>query len=270
MKTLVTRPWRWLAVPLLAVATAVPMLATAGASASSGPPSYSQDVAGYQVAGRWFRYVSTTVTLPSDEVCVQLANSEPPGFGFGAAITLGNYEESTVGTSDGPASTLGVSMVPTSTGCGLISPSFASNLPGYTSAAQFGAGAIHLYPGNQVRLDLYYNAADQSTTATIYNLSTGAKAASHFTSGAVYQSASATGGFGPMTPREIGIRLLPFTNSKATTYTGVRGTLTGPWQTLPVWLTANGGQSGTLLASPGYLWQYGANFTVWLRATSGK
>jgi hypothetical protein len=38
--------------------------ATAG-SRATGPAVYSDQHAGYQAAGRWFRYVATTVTVPS-------------------------------------------------------------------------------------------------------------------------------------------------------------------------------------------------------------
>ena len=36
----------------------------AAATRSLGPPEYSSAWVGYQVGGRWFRYVSTTVTVP--------------------------------------------------------------------------------------------------------------------------------------------------------------------------------------------------------------
>ena len=36
----------------------------AAATRSMGPPEYSSAWVGYQTGGRWFRYVSTTVTVP--------------------------------------------------------------------------------------------------------------------------------------------------------------------------------------------------------------
>jgi hypothetical protein len=47
--------------------TAAGITAAGAATASSraaGPAVYSDQHAGYQAAGRWFRYVATTVTVP--------------------------------------------------------------------------------------------------------------------------------------------------------------------------------------------------------------
>src|SRR6185437_11942045 len=40
----------------------------AAATRSLGPPEYSSAWVGYQAGGRWFRYVSTTVTVPPQVV----------------------------------------------------------------------------------------------------------------------------------------------------------------------------------------------------------
>jgi hypothetical protein len=254
------RTTRWLIALVTVMSTA--FLTATSAFAGTGPTQGSKDAAGYQVTGRWFRYVSTTVALPTTALCKQMAVASPQG--FGAAITLGNFEESVSGvpSTAGPAATLGVSMVPSSTGCGLISPSFAAN---FGTAPQFAAGAITLHPGDTVRLDLYYSQANQSTTATIYNLTLGTKAQSSFPAGATYTSASVTGGFGAFTAPSSQFRVWAFTSSLATTYTGVRGTLTGPWATGKVVMTPSGGSADTALASPSFLWNSGANFGVWAR-----
>jgi len=239
------------------------LLTASSALASTGPTQYSKDISGYQATGRWFRYVSTTFTLPTNSQCQRMAKISPAG--FGAAVTLGPAEESNLGVppSAGPASTLGVSMVPSATGCGLISPSFASNLPGYSSAQQFPAGAITLPTADTVRIDLYYRQADQMTIATIYNLTTGRQAQATLQDPAVYMAASATGGFGTVTAPPGSFRVWGFTNSAATTYTGTRGTMTGSWSTSPIVLTATG-TPGRALVSP-FLWGGGAGFGVWAR-----
>ena len=41
---------------------------TVAATRSLGPPQYSSAWAGYGTSGRWFRYVSTTVTVPPQVV----------------------------------------------------------------------------------------------------------------------------------------------------------------------------------------------------------
>ena len=255
------RTTRWFIALLAVIGTA--FLTATSAFASTGPTQGSKDASGYQVTGRWFRYVSTTFALPTTALCKQMAVASPSG--FGAAITLGNFEESVSGvpaSTAGPAATLGVSMVPSGTGCGLISPSFAAN---FGSAPQFGAGAITLHPGDTVRLDLYYNQANQTTTATIYNLTLGSKAQGSFGASAVYTSASVTGGFGAFTAPSTQFRVWAFTSSAATTYTVARGTLTGPWATGQVIMTPSGGSADTALASPSFLWNSGANFGVWAR-----
>ena len=255
------RTTRWCVAVLTVIGTV--LLTASSALASTGPIQYSKDISGYQATGRWFRYVSTTFTLPTNSQCQRMATISPAG--FGAAVTLGPAEESNLGVplSAGPASTLGVSMVPSATGCGLISPSFASNLPGYSGAQQFPAGAITLSPANAVRIDLYYRQADQLTIATIYNLTTGKQAQASLQDPAVYMVASATGGFGTVTAPPGSFRVWGFTNSAATTYTGTRGTMTGPWTTSPIVLTATGTQ-GRALVSP-FLWGGGAGFGVWAR-----
>ena len=50
-----------------------------------------------------------------------------------------------------------------------------------------------------------------------------------------------------------------------TTYTGVHGTMTGPWTTSEVIDTTNGGASGQTVMSPSFLFNSGANFGAWLR-----
>ncbi|HEU5385411.1 MAG TPA: hypothetical protein VFV73_05880 [Streptosporangiaceae bacterium] len=45
-------------------------------------------------------------------------------------------------------------------------------------------------------------------------------------------------------------RLLQFTNTHVTTYSGDRGTLTGPWATWKYIATTTGTAAGTVIASP--------------------
>ena len=51
-----------------------------------------------------------------------------------------------------------------------------------------------------------------------------------------------------------------------TTYTGDRGTITGPWATWKYIATTTGTAAGTMIAGPSELSNGGANFGVWLRA----
>jgi hypothetical protein len=63
-------------------------------------------------------------------------------------------------------------------------------------------------------------------------------------------------------------RAFEFTYSAAETYTGVRGTLIGPWTTHQVVMTSNGQSGGTVEAGSPVLWNGGRNFGTWVRAAA--
>ena len=71
---------------------------------------------------------------------------------------------------------------------------------------------------------------------------------------------------GTVPPPAADTRLWQFTDSHLTTYTGVRGTILGPWQTDELIKTTDGTSTGTVVASPSRLWNGGQNFGVWLHA----
>ena len=236
--------------------TAVP----AGASIVGDP---STDIAGYQTA-RWVRVESATFSLPTNTACAQ-AFTPRSAAGDGFAITLGPAEESNAGvaySATTAASTVGLSFVPSAAGCGLISPSFASNVPGYTSAAQFPATTAFL-PGNSVTISLYYNVSAYFTTAIVKNNTTGASLNSSFTAtGPVsYRGGSATAGYGPFTPQGGKVKLWAAKNVTLKTYTGHTGTI-GAFAAQVINMTSDGTSAGTVYSNPGVLWNAGANFSV--------
>jgi hypothetical protein len=63
-------------------------------------------------------------------------------------------------------------------------------------------------------------------------------------------------------------RLWAFTGSHLTTYSGVHGTLLGPWVTSEVVDTLTGTSSGAIVTDAPVLWNTGQNFSVWLRTTA--
>ena len=209
----------------------------AAASRSIGPPEYSPSWAGYSVGGgRWFRFISTTVTVP-------------PVIGGGVVIGLSHglavgepFAELEV--EPGPGGTIGAH----------VSPG--------------GYGTLPLSPrvGDQLALSIYYDqhghdyftASDttQHITRTI-----------RLTAGnVIYNHGFMIGGGLLDYPPQADTRLVQFTGSRVTTYTGVRGTLTGPWATWKYIATTTGTAAGTVLASPSALSNGGASFGVWLRA----
>lgn len=218
------------------------------AAASTGSPVPSKDIAGYSVTGRLFRYVQATVTVPNNSQCKQVfANLSPSGFGF--AVTLGpaEFSDSGAGVGTQNASTVGISTVPTATGCGLWSPSFASNVG---TAPQFGAGDISIYPGNVVTMSLYYNGKGL-TQAVVRNNSTGEYAKENLTGHtATYKSASATGGFGALGSGGNLGTLWFARGLRLTTYSVQHGTFSSLGVSHEVFMTRNGGWGGVVLAYP--------------------
>ena len=210
---------------------------TTAASRSISPPGYSPSWAGYSVGGgRWFRFISTTVTVPpviSGGVVIGLSHGLPAGEPF-AELEV----------EPGPGGTISAH----------VSPG--------------GYGTLPLSPrvGDQLALSIYYDqhghdyftASDttQHITRTI-RLPAGS---------VIYNHGFMIGGSLLNYPPQADTRLVQFTGSRVTTYTGDRGTLTGPWATWKYIATTTGTAAGTVLASPSGLSNGGANFGVWLRA----
>lgn len=246
----------------ITVPVTVGILALAGtADASIGTNDYSHDIAGYFVSGRLVDHVQVTFRLPSDATCKQEAQVSPQG--FGAAVTLGPAEMSTTGVpqSGGAASTVGVSMVPSATtGCGVISPSFATNVGTPTHAVTLGA--VTLSPGNVVTLDLSYNQKGTYTRAVVTNDTTGNAAAGRFSATASYRGASATGGFGAISPSGASAQLWYFRNVKLTSYNNVSGNWGNFATAHKVILTGNGASTGDVYAAPTGLQLRGTAFGV--------
>jgi hypothetical protein len=244
------------------VAFALPAgLALQSASAST---TQSKDIAGYQTS-RWVRVESATFNLPTNTACAALlAPRSPAGDGF--AITLGPAEESNAGvayTANTAATTVGLSFVPSVSGCGLISPSFASNVPGYSSADQFPATSAFL-PGNNVTISLYYNVAAHFTSGIVVDNTNGTALNTRFTSTAgpvTYKSGSATAGYGPFTPKGGSVKPWLAKNVDLKTYTGHSGSI-GSFAAQAINMTSDGTSSGTLYSNPGSLWNSGANFPI--------
>lgn len=245
---------------LFAAATAGAALLTlgfAGASAASatmagahpGDPVVSTtSQAGYVTGGRWFRYIRTTV-----KVAAAPAQSGNRSY---AAVVLGGAGVTPV--------TLAVKAGggPASVGWSIGAPPFG-----------MGGGAMTKVtpkPGDMLNLGIYYNrhgtdfltATDitQGTSQTIrlpvpYTVYTAAEAAGVVHNATVVAPKAST-------------RLWAFRGTRVTTYTGVHGTLLGPWTTSQVVDTTTGGSSGAVVISPSALWDNGQNFGVWLCPTA--
>jgi len=137
----------------------------------------------------------------------------------------------------------------------------------------FGSGGGYLTSvnpkaGDTVLLDLYYNQATGGVTATATDTTSGRTQSITIAEGtkALFTAAEVACVIAnPASPPASNIRLWQFTNSHVTTYTGVRGSMTGHWTTNEVIDTTNGHSTGQVVMSPSFLFNNGGDFGAWLR-----
>jgi hypothetical protein len=240
--------WRVASALITAVAAAGVAVTTGGlagaavpaaaATQSMGPAIYTQPFAGYETGGgRWFRFVSTTLTLEPPQ-----ASSSGP---IAAAISLQH------GGLDGTPS---AALIVMATGdrvlcsCGgtfRISPSYGDRL------------ALSIYYDRHGHD--YYTVTDLTRHAT--------QTVRQPVPAVIYDGAGLLGEADGVTPPPADTRQWQFTSSHLTTYTGARGTILGPWTTSPVIATSTGTSSGVVVQSPSRLHHGGQNFGIWLRTT---
>lgn len=187
------------------------------ASATTGPPIFSPSGAGYQVSGRWFRYLQTVVQLPSNSVCTQLyqaiGGTDPRIF----QVSLG---ASRLGQSGNSVS---VVTTPNNGACGSYQAAFDSDGP---------VSGPPMFPGDLVKLSFYYDQAAGTVSLNLRDLTraTGQGEVTAVGTNAIFSSAGTGADFASLaTPPAHQFQAFEFTQSAATTYTGTRRTLTGPW-----------------------------------------
>ena len=207
---------------------------------STSPPQYTENWAGYSVGGgNWFRYVQTTLTVP-------------PIIG-GSGMMIGLSHGQPVGA---PFAEFGVEP---GGGAGSVG---AHVSPG-------GYAMLQLSPrvGDQLTLSIYYDRAGHDYFTAV-DATQGITRTVRLTAGSVVYNHGFVVGVGgwPGYPPQADTRMLAFTGTRVTTYTGAHGTLTGPWATGQYITTTTGTAAGTVKASPSGLSNGGADFGVWLRA----
>ena len=231
----------------LAVALAVLGISTVAAAVTAaprplGPPSYNQGWAGYAAGGgRWFRYVSTTVTIPPRTI---------HGAGVGAAFVALQHARPTG---------LPEAMMSASPGGGAGSVTYL--------ATGEGVLAVSPHVGDRLALSIYYDqhGHDYFTATDITRRTSQTVRVNVGT--VVYDLARL--GASPassIAPPAADIQLWQCAGSQITTYSGDHGTILGPWTTTMVSMTSTGTASGTIVASPSALPDNGQSFGVWLRA----
>ena len=241
---------------LAAGATAGIALTTAGlagaaapamaAAQSLAPPSYGPVDAGYDAQGRWFRFVSTTLTVPP-----RIMPKDSDGSAF-----IGIHA-SCPGQCSPPSAYI------------FVAPGGGPGTVEYQGG--FTAGSFRVSPqvGDQLTVSIYYDqhghnyftAADltQHTTQTVRLRAEGISPVFDHAELRVLAA-------GTVPPPAADTQLWNFTGSRLTTYTGVHGTVQGPWQTSQSIKTTDGTATGTVVASPSALANGGQDFGVWLRA----
>jgi hypothetical protein len=211
--------------------------AAARTQRSIGSPSYSAAWVGYQAGGgRWFRYISTTVTVPPRVV--------PGSYGGTMTIWL--------------------------SGLGSVVPAQIVAAPGGgAGSVVWNGGSFKVSPqiGDRLQLSIYYDQHGHDyftvTDLTRHITQTARMNVPKMTylTARLFASADNT-----LTPPLADTPLWQFTDSRLTTYSGIRGTLTGPWTTSQTIVTTTSTAAGTVLASPSGLSNGGRDFTAWFRA----
>lgn len=213
---------------------------------SMGPVDYNTSLAGYRDTGRWFRYVSTVVTVPP--------STSPAGAAFIYLIHSG-----------GPT--------PRSYAYIRVQPGGGTGSIGYDGLYLSGPPrtlALSPRAGDRLALSIYYDRRGHlkfsSTDMTLGKSATATTAADlsggPYTAAELFAGTSSNAG----TPPAADIRLWAFSDSHVTTYRGNHGTIAGPWTTHKLIATTSGTSAGTVLMSPSGLWNSGANFGIWRRA----
>jgi hypothetical protein len=217
------------------------------ATQSLGPPSYNATNAGYAAQGRWFRFVSTTLTVPP-----RILSKDKDGSAF-----IGIHA-SIRGEGSPPDAHI------------YVAPGGGPGTVEYQGFLTAGLFRVSPQVGDRLTVSIYYDqhghtyftAADltQHTTQTVRLKSGGISPVfNHAELGVVAA--------GTVPPPAGDTRLWKFTGSHLTTYTGVHGTVLGPWQTSQtIKTTTDGTAAGTVVTSPSGLSNGGQDFGVWLRA----
>ena len=249
--------------------------------ASPLPVIATDSFGGFEASGRDFRYIHALIMVPNapqnaeyPQSYIQLSNGS---LGTGDSYSRAGIETCLVAENLDPGFTCpsGVDWV------GFIEAFINGSTPSFTHFVPLDAGQ-----GDGVGFGIYYNQAAGSAvgyTLTTpagqqYNLQTPA-------SGPIFDHAAAladyTNSSGTPIPLPSGTAqylLTRFWQGALTTYSGVRGSWTGPWTTSVVEATSNGDPfpQGTVELSPGPLWSDGVTvngavrgndvFGLWRRA----
>jgi hypothetical protein len=246
----------------------------------------STSSAGYEASGRDFRYISSTITVPDTSFLtglypqeyIQLSNGSlnKAGTPTGDQYTRAGIESCVVARSFGDVCTTGTWVA--------FVEAYNNSLSGPYFAHFFNLAGVN--QGDGVNFSIYYYQGGNELHFVITPPSTSGTPQFYKTRafGPIYDHAAALDDFTDSTGTPIALppfihsfRINQFLQGALTTYSGAKGSFTGPWTTSKVVATSNGllPPSGTTRVSPSALWTDGlpangavrANdaFGVWAR-----
>ena len=270
---------------LAAAGAANASVTTTARPATIGTPIGSTNSAGYEVSGRDYRYISSTITVPDTSFLtglypseyIQLSNgslTQPSG--GGNAYTRAGIESCIVARTFGATCTTGTWVA--------YVEAFNNSLNGPYFAHYSELSGVN--QGDGVNFSIYYDQQGNELHFVITPPSTSGPVEYYKTRayGPIFDHAAALDDFTDSTGVPIALppfvhsfRINQFLQGALTTYSGSRGSFIGQWTTSAVIATSNGllPPSGTARVSPTPLWSDGlpANnqvrlwdaFGVWAR-----
>jgi hypothetical protein len=280
---------------------AVPAQAAQGKAhqAQSLPVIATSSYAGYEFSTRDFRYIHAVISVPNQAAPILTSPDRRAGSPPAGVPTDFQYPQAYIQLSNGSLASgetyarTGVEncAVAESLDPGFVCPTgvqwvaFIETFINSTTPVFSHFVALDANPGDGIGFSIYY---PQQGTAVYFTLYAPSGAVLQFQapmSGPIFDHAAGladyTNSTGTPIPLPVGtqpFRMTQFEQGAVTTYSGDKGSWSGPWVTSQIEATSNGlaFPQGTVEASPSYLWTDGAvangaarnsdAFGVWERA----
>ena len=245
----------------------------APAAAATGPPFFSTEQAGYAATGARFQFVETTVRLPN------AANfaSEVAGFGVSAqlwtqfrVVVLGVSNTTTAGNYNAAVAVFN------RTTHALICSTAASGAQKCPNVgSRWTDGSVSFAPGDDMTLAITY---DRSTGRDHFFVDDNTTGVELFYSGYVpgtgknytqarvgAEFAASPWGTFTYTAPAAETHLVTFRDSFLVTYSGSQSSFSSWWTHHKIVATSDGTSAGTVEVRPHNLFNFGANFGVYLQ-----
>lgn len=241
------------------------------ASAATGSARYSPEEAGYAATGAHFRYVQTVVTLPNAAAFA----SEVSSYGLSVHLWSGNRVlvlKLQAGTAvSGPYKA--VASAYDRTTHALICTTGSSTTCPNVGAAWLDTTRNSFAAGDTVLISEFYNRTSGYDQFTVSDQTSGQSLGFRLadSTSELYGQARVGAEFGCSPWAACGLvykapaletRLVTFTTTRLTTYSGLKTSLSAPWTHSKIFMTANGTSSSPVEVAPHNLQNSGQNFGV--------